>query len=288
MNYITIDFETANSNLTSACSIGIVVVEDNVIKEKLYYLINPEEEFFDYNITIHHIEAKDVEDADTFKELWPKIKHLFNDTVVYAHNAGFDISILKALIEKYGLDFPKIKWGCTLKIARKLWKDDLVNCKLGTISNFLGVNHDYHNALSDAIVCVEIINRGQKIMRVDTDSELYDALGIRYGQYNEEKYYGTYFKYGRSKKAEPIKNELLNDKVVYLAGKPSKLTRNELKNKLLLNGAYIEKNINLSLDYFVLLGNAPKSSVQRLEALEGKGQGILVLDEDAILGMINE
>lgn len=123
-------------------------------------------------------------------------------------------------------------------------------------------------------------------MQVDTHLELYDILQIRHGIYNSMRFYGTYYKYGRSKKKEVIENELLNDKVLYLAGKPSSCTRNQLKEKLEINGAYIEKNINLGLDYFVILGNVPKSSLEKLEELNKKGQGILVIDENKLLGMM--
>jgi DNA polymerase-3 subunit epsilon len=285
MKYIAIDFETANSSLTSACSLGIVAVEEDKITKKLHFYINPNEVFYPYNISIHGITEEDVMDADTFDILWPKIRDYF-DGYVYAHNASFDISVLKALIEKYNLEVPNIKWGCTLKIARKIWNGKLGNNKLGTISNFLEIEHDYHNALSDALVCVAIINRAQKVMQVDTHLELYDILQIRHGIYNSMRFYGTYYKYGRSKKKEVIENELLNDKVLYLAGKPSSCTRNQLKEKLEINGAYIEKNINLGLDYFVILGNVPKSSLEKLEELNKKGQGILVIDENKLLGMM--
>ena len=285
MKYITIDFETANSNPTSACSIGLVLVE-NGIKEEMYFLIDPEEEFLDYNTTIHKITKEDVKNADTFDKLWQKISHLFIDTTIYAHNAGFDINVLKSMIDKYELKAPNIKWGCTLKIARKLWKDELNNFKLGTISNYLELEHNHHNALSDSLVCVAIIERGLKIMRVDTDIELYEILGIRYGEYSENKYYGSYNKYGRNRKIKTIENESLNNKVIFLSGKPSKLTRNELKEKLTVNGVYVEKHINLSLDYFVMLGNSPKSNNAKIEELNEKGIGIKVIDEDTILSLI--
>ena len=285
MNYIAIDFETANSNPTSACSLGIVVVEENIIKEKYHYLINPKEDFLEFNVNIHGIKPEDVEEADTFTILWPKIKHYFNG-YIYAHNANFDICVLKSLIEKHKLEIPNVKWGCTLKIARKLWDGELVNNKLGTISNFLEIEHNYHNALSDALICVGIINRGIRVMQVDTHTELYDVLKIRHGLYSEKRFYGTYYKYGRSKKEEVLDNVLLNDKVVYLAGKPSSLTRNDLKSKLTNNGAYVEKNINLSLDYFVILGNAPKSSIEKVNDLNQKGQMIEIIDENSILKMI--
>lgn len=286
MKYITIDFETANSKFTSACSLGIVVVEEGIIKEKLHYLINPEEEFLEYNTLIHGIKYEHVKEEDTFLELWPKIKHLFYEAVVYAHNANFDISVLKACIEKYNLDIPKIRWGCTLKIARKLWKEELPNFKLSTISQFLELDHNHHNALSDALVCVEIINRGIRVMQVDTDTELYEILGIRYGEYRESKFYGSYNKYVRNKKAEIIENKLLNNKVMFLSGKPKSLTKNELKEKLIENGVYVEKHINLSLDYFVILGNSKKTNLEKFKSIKQKGHGIEEIDEETLLRMI--
>ena len=79
LDYIAIDFETANSKPTSACSIGLVgVVNDKVVLEE-YYLINPQEEFNPYNIEIHHILPTDVEGEDTFDKVWEKIKGYFND-----------------------------------------------------------------------------------------------------------------------------------------------------------------------------------------------------------------
>lgn len=286
MNYLTIDFETANSSPTSACSLGIVVVREGRIKEKLHYLINPNEEFLDYNISIHKITKEDVADAPSFDELWVELFSLFDNSLVYAHNAGFDLGVLKANIEKYNLDVPKIKWGCTLKIARKLWPTEMINHKLGTIASFLELEHNHHNALSDAIACHEIIKRGLRMMQVDTSVELYDILALRYGQYNPERFYGSYNKYRNNKKVEIIEKKQITNKVFFLEGKPKTLTKKELGNNLTSYGAYIEKNINLSLDYFVVLGNAKKSSMDKLKGLNDRLGKIKIINEEDVLKLL--
>lgn len=54
MNFIAIDFETANEKRDSACSIGLTVVKNNQIIEQKYYLIKPNElRFAPINISIH-------------------------------------------------------------------------------------------------------------------------------------------------------------------------------------------------------------------------------------------
>ena len=157
--YIAIDFETANSNLTSACAIGLVGAKNGKIVYNDYFLINPEEPFSDFNITVHHITPDMVKDAKTFPEVWEIIKDVLNNEIVVCHNAMFDISVLKACIEKYGLEYPNISVGCTLRVSKITFKDILPNCKLNTISGYLEVEHNHHNAISDAQVCYYLLER---------------------------------------------------------------------------------------------------------------------------------
>lgn len=52
MNYISIDFETANEKRNSPCSIGVVVVKNGEIVEKIHHLIKPKEmRFMPINIS---------------------------------------------------------------------------------------------------------------------------------------------------------------------------------------------------------------------------------------------
>ena len=84
LDFVAIDFETATSNYTSVCSLGICVVEDNEIKDRIEILIKPDPfEFNDYNIKIHGIKPEMVYNKPTFDEYWPKIKpYLDGKTVI--------------------------------------------------------------------------------------------------------------------------------------------------------------------------------------------------------------
>lgn len=288
MDYVAIDFETANSLLTSACSIGIAaVVNDKIIFEK-EYLINPQQHFSDFNITIHKITEDMVIDAKTFGELWPEIKHFFQNALVFAHNASFDISILRALVEKYNLDVPNIKTGCTLKIAQRIWKNELPNCRLNTLASYLEASHNHHNALSDARVCVKIIERAKKIKNVATEEELYQSLGLVFGGYNLNKYWGSTGEYKKAREEDVKKKIAVADKIFAFGGKPKAMTKKALVEKMMISGAFLAKGINRSLDYFVALENCPKEKIVQVELYKSKGCNIIVLDEKEILELLND
>ena len=47
-NFAAIDFETANEQRTSVCSVGVVIVRDGEIVDNYYSLIRPEPEYYSY------------------------------------------------------------------------------------------------------------------------------------------------------------------------------------------------------------------------------------------------
>ena len=287
MDYITIDFETANAELTSACSMGIVAVtNDKIIFEK-EYLINPKEDFSEFNILIHGITADRVKEEKNFGQLWPEIEHFFQNTLVFAHNAEFDISVLHSLIEKYKLNIPNIRTGCTLKIAQRIWKNELPNCRLSTLSGYLEVDHHHHNALSDAFICAKIIERAKRIKNVASEEELYESLGLVFGGYNENKFWPSTREYKKAKEKDVVKVMAIMDKIVAIGGKPKTMTRKAFIEKLLISGVFIARSINRSIDYFICLENCPKSKLAQVELYKSKGCNIIIWEEKEILEIIN-
>lgn len=155
--FTALDFETANSDRTSVCSIGLARVENGRLVERIHRLINPLQPFLYWNTQIHGISAFDVRDAPAFPEVWEEVGRLFGDVVV-AHNAAFDISCLKATIERFGIEYPKFKYFCTLNISRRFLKTP--SHKLDALARYYNLpSFHHHNALADAIACAEIFLR---------------------------------------------------------------------------------------------------------------------------------
>ena len=60
-NFAAIDFETANHNRSSVCSVGIVIVREGRIVDKIYRLIRPEPEWYSYwHTQIHGLTVDDI------------------------------------------------------------------------------------------------------------------------------------------------------------------------------------------------------------------------------------
>ena len=51
-DFAAIDFETANNERTSVCSVGVVIVRDGEIVDTFYSLIQPEPNYYNYTIII--------------------------------------------------------------------------------------------------------------------------------------------------------------------------------------------------------------------------------------------
>jgi DNA polymerase-3 subunit epsilon len=181
MEFTAIDFETANEKRASACAIGIALVKNGEIVEKAYHLIRPPELYFNpINISIHGITKSDVYDKFTFSELWPSIKHYFENRLVIAHNASFDMSVLRSMLDHYSIPYPQLSYGCTLIMSRKHWPDRR-GYSLNVIADLLNIEFQHHHAMEDSLVCAQIAINIIKGNQANSLKELPSALGFSYG-----------------------------------------------------------------------------------------------------------
>lgn len=158
MNFIAIDFETANRQRHSACSLALTIVQHSRIVDEYYTLIRPDT-FFDWrNIQIHGIQERDVQDAPFFPEVWEEIHHHFTpNTLIAAHNLPFDRGVLFSTLEYYGIQPPHFQTICTVQTSRRLLKE-LPNHKLNTVTQHLDIALDnHHHALDDSRACAGIL-----------------------------------------------------------------------------------------------------------------------------------
>ena len=159
--FAAIDFETADAKRDSACAVAVVRVSEGKIVDSLYRLVQPPRKTFSpFCVRVHNIHWKDVENEPVFADVWPDFAHLFDGVeFVAAHNATFDKSVLSACLDACGMPMTAARFLCTVKLARKVWPD-LVNHKLNTVSNYLGIELQHHHAGSDAEACARIALEG--------------------------------------------------------------------------------------------------------------------------------
>lgn len=158
--FVALDFETANFKPSSACAIGIVLVENGKIIAQEHYLIQPPTNKFSYT-HIHGICLNDVADAGDFQDVWRETKHLFKAAdFVAAHNAAFDRRVLKETMAYYGMKPFAKPFACTLKLARNDW--GMKSAKLSDVCKLLKIPLQHHDALSDARACAKVAVKGLK------------------------------------------------------------------------------------------------------------------------------
>lgn len=155
-DFAAIDFETANGERTSVCSVGVVIVRDGAIAEKFYSLIQPEPNYYTYWCTqVHGLTRRDTDSAQVFPRVWEKIAPKLEGLPLVAHNKAFDESCLKAVFRCYQMDYPDYPFLCTLQQSRKVWRGG--RHTLDIIAQRCGYNlKAHHHALADAEACAVI------------------------------------------------------------------------------------------------------------------------------------
>ncbi|WP_299576596.1 exonuclease domain-containing protein [uncultured Sunxiuqinia sp.] len=151
LNFIAIDFETANSDYSSICQIGLAFFKNGELANKVSQLINPETHFDGYNIGIHEIHPEDVVDAPTFKEYYPVLFEQINNQVLI-HHQPFDWTAFCQACEKHALEFPNSYWLDNAAVVRRTWEQfRQKGYGLKNVASFLGIEFKHHDACEDAI-----------------------------------------------------------------------------------------------------------------------------------------
>lgn len=153
--WIALDFETANREPSSACALGLAVVEGVEVVETRAWLIDPVADFDWMNTRIHGIDADDVAGERTFDEVWDEVAPLLAGARMIAHNAGFDANVLRACARRYHVGLPAIEYLCTVTLARRAMPY-LYNHKLDTVCDACGIELVHHDAGSDAEGCARV------------------------------------------------------------------------------------------------------------------------------------
>ncbi|MHB1346198.1 MAG: 3'-5' exonuclease [Candidatus Humimicrobiaceae bacterium] len=176
---VAIDFETANEKLSSACSLGVAIIENNEIVKSIQWLIKPPEMYFrPFNTNLHGISEKIVEKKPEFCRLWPTIKKHLEGNIILAHNASFDTEVLRRLLDVYQLEYPELSYACTVVLSRKVWKG-FENYKLSTVAENLNYVFKHHNAKEDAMACANIVIEAEKKLGANNFKELLKKTNLK-------------------------------------------------------------------------------------------------------------
>ncbi|HBN04643.1 MAG TPA: DNA polymerase III subunit epsilon [Bacteroidales bacterium] len=171
IDFVAIDFETADS--FHPCSLGLALVRNSKVVEVKHWLIKPScyPYFHFYAQKIHGIHKEDVEFEPEFDELWHQIKPFIENQTLVAHNADFDIRVLRKTLGQYKLEEPKFRYFCSYRTARIVWKDSK-KASLDFLCKQENIELEHHNADSDAYACALLFLRELELLGISDLTQL--------------------------------------------------------------------------------------------------------------------
>ena len=164
--FVVVDLETTGASPKKGAAIteiGAMKVKGGEIIGEFKSFVNPLSPIPEYITAMTGISDLMLADAPVIDEIFPTFLEFVgnhNEAVLVAHNAPFDLSFLKSAAKDLDYEWPKYKTLDTVTIARQLLtKEDVRDCKLGTLAQFFGTKTEpNHRALDDAKATTEILH----------------------------------------------------------------------------------------------------------------------------------
>mgnify|MGYP003515874407 FL=1 len=314
MDFIAIDFETANRYPNSACSLGIVYVDNQTIKDEKYFLIRPPIMNFDPNhIRVHGLTADDVTHAPSFKDVWEIIKADFTDTMIIAHNAYFDMSVLKACLKEYQIPVPDMSYCCSIPISNRAIKGERVKQSLKERTNFFGIQiEEHHHALADARACAELVLKSMEAtgqhsftefqhahptLPVKRLSELKPMNSFSKEKKTAGKKFSQSIKIGDVTPTKEVdESNLLYGKTFVFTGDLDSMERIDAMQLVVNFGGILKSSVSKKTDYLIIgtqdqalvSGKGISSKEIKARELQENGSPIKMLDETHFLRLLSE
>lgn len=227
---------------------GIAKVEGNEVVQNESWLINPEEHMSSFNTDIHGITEKMVKDAPTFPEFWNStLKNLLEDQILAAHFANFDMSVLRSVLGKYGLELPSNKYFCTFRMAKYGWPGHL-SYALNELAYEFNIPLQHHDPKSDALVSAQLA------LKYFKENDIRDAEDIG----RKMILFRTDLKnlsLSETMQADPDKNDeshIFHDKVVVFTGPMLSMPRKEAQKMVIDIGGTAGPSLTAKTNYLIV------------------------------------
>lgn len=300
MDFITINFETANSERSSPCKIELTIVENDEIVNFQYCLIKPKFNYFEpFNTMMHGIAEEDVENESEFPAIWEVIKPLIENKFVIFHNAGFHMSVLRHTLELYSIPFPNFQYSCSSIFSKHTWQG-IPSYDIETLCSILDIDfiNRRDNPVSAAIAEVALIAFAISDVNTidDFPSKLKTTIGYLSsdGSYKPAKTQKTYHPrkeiVGNPKKHNP--NSIFYGRNVVFTGTLQSMVRSEALKIVADIGGFIGSGgITKETDFLIVgqqdfrvVGSDGMSGKQeKAVKLVSKGLEIEILSEEDFL-----
>jgi DNA polymerase-3 subunit epsilon len=177
MDFVVIDVETANADLSSICQVGIASFHESGLMDGWRSLVNPEDEFDAINVSIHGIDEDQVVNAPNWVEVLPGIVTRLQNRIVVCHTPFDHLAVIRAC-ERAGVEVCACTWLDSARVVRRAWPQfSRSGYGLSCVASYFGIEYQAHDALEDARCA------GKLLLRAISDTGLsLEQWLVRVGQ----------------------------------------------------------------------------------------------------------
>lgn len=294
LDFVAIDFETANFTRASACSVGVVRVENGELRESTEWYIDPPGGAYFTNTFIHGITEADVHGASTWGDTIDRLSDFTRGLPLVAYS-GFDRGVYNAANAVTGVSNRDFDWRNAHALARRrLAAPDhtLSDYRLPTVAEYLGLpGFAHHSAAADAEACAAIVLHLAELDGCTDFEELWP-------QRTDRTRVRVYVPRGPLPEAnlEADPDHPLFNQSICFTGKLDSFTQNEAERIAADFGAKVEANVTKRTSLVVVgqfdpahlrAGAKLSNKAAKAAVLAAKGQLIEIVDEAAFLATIN-
>lgn len=296
LNFTAIDLETANENRHSLCAIGIAKVRNGAVVHAWKQYVRPSElRMADINRSIHRIQEGDLKDAPMIVDIWDTFIEMLANEVVVAHNAEFDMDVLKQVAILHNRDQPTYRSLCTLKLSQVAFPE-LDDYRLDDVCRFLGLSFRHHNCDEDAKACAEIAIRAiprVSINKLDLDGR--DLTGKLAKVASRSKLSGWSAAFADKRMTRDLLQPELKGadpshpfyaKRLVFTGDLSSMARAEAAERVKAFGADINTSISRKTQVVVMGAGAGPSKMTKILEFQRQGIDIWLVNEEEFLRLI--
>ena len=159
--FVVLDVETTGGSpgTDSLTEIGAVRIRGGECTGTFATLVNPGRAIPPSITVLTGITESMVARAPRIETVLPSLLEFIGDAVVVGHNVRFDLGFLEAALERAGHPPLRPRSVCTVALARRLLRDEVPNCRLGTLATHLRLPHrPSHRALDDALATADLLH----------------------------------------------------------------------------------------------------------------------------------
>ena len=161
VTFCVLDVETTGTDrgLDMITEIGAVKVRGGECLGTLSTLVNPGRAIPPTITLLTGISESMIATAPRIESVLPTLQEFVGDAVVVGHNVGFDMAFINAALQRSGRSRLDNVVVDTLPLARRLVRDEVPDCRLGTLSARFRLDHQpSHRALADALATTDLLH----------------------------------------------------------------------------------------------------------------------------------